>query len=93
MGRVDSFKELRLVKLRMFIAILMFLVVLVVGIGIVDYSINSVVSDTPKIEIVKVAEVSNNLYTIDFANKRYNLNTFYLSRDIQRLKKRLNEIF
>jgi hypothetical protein len=93
MGRVDSFREVRLVKLKIFLAMLLFIVLLVSGIIAADFSINSVVSDTPKVEIIKVAEVSCNLYTIDFANREYKLNTYYLCRDIERLKKRLSEIF
>lgn len=93
MGRVDSFREVRLVKLKIFLAMLLFTVLLVSGIIAADFSINCVVSDTPKVEIIKVAEASSNLYTIDFANREYKLNTYYLSRDIQRLKKRLSEIF
>lgn len=93
MGRVDSFREVRLFRLKIFLTILLFAVLLVSGIIAADFSLNSVVSDTPKVEIIKVAEASCNLYTIDFANREYKLNTYYLSRDIQRLKKRLNEIF
>jgi hypothetical protein len=93
MGRVDNFKEARFTRIKMFVAVLTFMSVLTVGIFTVDYSINSIVSDTPKLEIIKVAEASSNMYTIDFANRKYNLNTYYLSRDINKIKKRLSEIF
>lgn len=93
MGRVDNFKEVRLSKLKMFTAIFTFSAILITGIFYADYSINSVVSDTPKVAIIKVAEVSSNMYTINFANRKYQLNTYYLSRDIQKIKKRLIEIF
>jgi len=93
MGRVDNFKEARHTKLKMFTAILTFMSLLIAGIFTVDYSVNSIISDTPKLEIIKVAEASSNMYTIDYANRKYKLNTYYLSRDLQRLKKRLSEIF
>jgi hypothetical protein len=93
MGRVDNFKEARLARFKIFAAVMTFVALLVVGIFTADYSINSIVSDTPKLEIIKVAEASSSIYTIDFANRKYNLNTYYLSRDIEKIKKRLSEIF
>lgn len=93
MGRTDNFKEARFARFKIFAAVMTFMSLLVVGIFTVDYSVNSIVSDTPKLEIIKVAEASSNMYTIDFANRKYSLNTYYLSRDIKKIKKRLSEIF
>lgn len=92
MGRVEKFKEVRMTKVKFVASILLFVVILSVGIMAVDYSLNSIVTNNSTINVLKIVKVAENKLEIDFANKKYSLNTTYINRDLNRLKLRFSQL-
>jgi len=91
-GRVEKFKEARMTKFKFVSSITLFFIVLFIGIIAVDYSLNSIVINSSSINVLKIEKVSENKLEIDFANKKYNLNTTYINRDLNRLKQKLSQM-
>ena len=85
MNRVEKFRQNRQLKLKIWIAFIFFLVIILTGIAVADYSVNSIMRNERRIEIFSIKEVSGTLIQISIMNQKLDINTKYIKRDYGRL--------
>ena len=85
MNRVQKFREIRRFRMKLIFAILFTLSILLVGIGVVDYSISSLMSSEKSFGIFSVDHYKKEYCKISFFDKDLYINTKYLERDYNRL--------
>lgn len=85
MNRVQRFKEIRRFRTKLFLTILLIFSILLVGIGVVDYSISSLLNGEKGFGIFSVVHYEKEYCKISFFDKELYINTKYLERDYNRL--------
>ena len=80
--------EIRITKMKYVFSFFLFFILLVTGICAVDYSANLLMNDVPSIKIFSVAEKGAS-GEISLFNYKFSLDTTYVKRDMDRLKKTL----
>lgn len=96
MNRVQKFREMRHFKRKLILAFSFFILILFIGIGVVDYSMSSLLCGKEQFGILSVGPYGEDYYKISVFNKNLYINTKYISRDYKRLVEWLNskmEIF
>lgn len=93
MGRLERFKEIRVTRRRYILSILIFLMLMIPGICISDYSINSILRNEKRIEVVGVRNINNSYIELDLLKRKYYINIKYLFRDYENVRKRIMGIF
>ncbi|MGE5612828.1 MAG: hypothetical protein ACM3XR_00315 [Bacillota bacterium] len=91
MSRVEKYRQKRMARKRYFTALLLLAVLLAAGILMVDCSTNYLVSGR---EGVALASVDNreDCIVITVMNHKFLINTKYISRDLQNLKKKIDSL-
>lgn len=84
MNRVQKFREIRRFRMKLTFTILFTLSILLVGIGVVDYSISSLLSGDKGFGIFSVDHYKEEYCKISFFDKDLYINTKYLERDYNR---------
>lgn len=90
MNRVQKFRELRHFKLKLIFVFSFFLLTLIAGIGIVDYSMSGLMLDKEGFGIISVGPYGEDYYKISFFDNNLYINTKYISRDYNRLVQWIN---
>lgn len=85
MSRVQKFREIRRFRMKLVFAILFLLSILLVGIGVADYSISSLMSGEKGFGIFSIAHDKKEYCKISFFDKDLYINTKYLERDYNRV--------
>ncbi len=92
MGRVEKYKQLRNLRQRYVISVVIFVVLLTAGIGTADYSVNSLIGTGRGIRILNVSS-NNNKLEIDFMNQKFQFDLEYVNNDLEKLRQFLAGIF
>jgi hypothetical protein len=91
MSRLEKYKQLRSLRQRYFISVLLFLFLLVTGICIADSSINGLMSGGSGLNLFSVKKYENSLELV-FMNKKLYLNTQYIQHDLQNLRREADRL-
>lgn len=91
MSRLEKYKQLRSLRQRYFISVLLFLFLLVTGICIADSSINGLMVGSSGLNIFSVKNYEGSLQIV-FMNQKVYLNTQYIQRDLQNLRKEADRL-
>lgn len=87
--RVEKFKQLKNKRKKYIFSFILFVFLLVGGICCTDYSISSLMYNKNNIQIFSFSKLDNYIIEIDFFDKKLYFTSFYIERDYQNLKKRL----
>lgn len=93
MSRLERFKEIRAVRRRYLFSILIFFMLLIPGICISDYSVNSILKDEKRIEVVGLKNINNQYLEVNLFKIKYHINIKYLFRDYEKVKKSILGVF
>ncbi len=85
MNRVQKFREIRHFRIKLIIIFSFFILTLFVGIGAVDYSMSSLLSDEQRIHIFSIRPYGMEYCKISFFDNSLYINTEYISRDYKRM--------
>jgi hypothetical protein len=89
MKRVEKYRESRYVKRKFILSFLLFFSLTIIGLCASDYSVNNILKNEKKIKLVCIEKKDSNIYKLDILNKSIEINTTYISRDYDNLKKAL----
>jgi hypothetical protein len=92
MSRVEKYKQQRNLRHKYMLSILLFFSLLTAGICTADYSINSLLGDESRVNVI---ELKNNGTYLEFAvmNQKLYINTKYINRDLDKLKQGVSKLF
>ncbi|HHV60023.1 MAG TPA: hypothetical protein GXX49_07005 [Clostridiaceae bacterium] len=86
MTRLDFYRKLRKYRKHCFLAVILAICLLLCGLYSVDYSIGMLMGQDKHTGLFKMNYTGNSLYEFSIMNNKAYLNTFYLKREIQRIK-------
>ena len=92
MGRVEKFKQMRALRHKYFISVIIFVTLLTAGICVADYSVNSLLGVDGGLKVFSVNNSDNKLEII-FMNQQLHFNMEYLNKDMGKLRQFLADIF
>jgi len=87
MNRVQKFKELRRFKIKLTLMVFVFILILFTGIGVVDYSMSSLLKGRQSLGIFSVGAYCQDYYKVSVFDKSLYINTKYISQDYTKLLK------
>jgi hypothetical protein len=85
LNRLERFRKARITKRKYTSVLLLSLALLVLGLGTVDYAVNSIMKNVKSISIVSVKHMDSYI-ELSFLNKKLYLNTCYINEDLKKLK-------
>ncbi len=85
MNRVQKFREIRHFRIKLIIIFFVFILTLFAGLGAVDYSMSSLLSDEQRIRIFSIRPYGEEYCKISFFDNSLYINTKYISRDYKRM--------
>lgn len=85
MNRVQRFRELRHFRRKLIVTFVLFILILCVGIGVVDYSMSGLLKDENSFGIFSVSSYGEDYYRISFFDNAIYINTKYIARDCKRI--------
>ncbi len=88
MGRYDTFRSIRLFGYRVLIAVLIAAAILIAGIIISDRSYNYIISGVPETKALSV-QSSDTQTVLNIMNLKLEMNTRFISEDIERITRLL----
>lgn len=91
MNRLEKYKQLRNLRQRYLISVLLFLFLLVTGICITDSSINGLMAGGRSPGIFSINNYGSSLEVV-FMNKKIYINMQYIRRDLENLRKEADRI-
>ncbi len=91
MGRVERFRQKRILRQKYLVSLIIFILLLSIGIGAADYSVNNLLGGEKKFNIISI---NNNKPNVElfFMNQKLVLDTEYVSRDLERLRQCLSRL-
>lgn len=92
MSRLEKYRQIRINKRKFRLSMLMFLIVIITGLCIADYSINGLMKNEYAIEFVSVDKVGPSLYSINIFDYRFLINTEYVEKDFNRVRSTIGSI-
>lgn len=92
MGRVEKFRQLRNLRQKYVISILVFITLLTVGIFTADYSVNNLIGTERGLKIFNMSS-SNNIFELVFMNQKIRFDLEYVNNDLEKLRQLLAGIF
>ena len=92
MGRVEKFRQLRTVRQKYIISVIIFVTLLTVGIGTADYSINNLIGVDEGLGIFSVNN-NNSKVELVFMNQKLKFDLEYVNNDLEKLRQLLAGIF
>ncbi|MCX7842677.1 MAG: hypothetical protein N2489_06345 [Clostridia bacterium] len=93
MGRLEKFKQERRNRRIVGLSLLLFFILVISGILVADYSVNTLMRNEKHINIVSFERVGESLIHIKFMDAGIYINTTYIRRDYQRLRDALKGFF
>lgn len=91
MNRLEKYKQIRNLKQKYLLSIFLFVMLLVSGMCIADYSTNKLMGEGNGINLFTMKN-NNSYMEIIFLNQRLYINTQYINRDIGRLKNEASKL-
>jgi len=92
MGRVEKFKQLRNLRQKYIISVLIFITLLTVGICTADYSINNLIGMEQGLRIFNVSNTENKVEIV-LMNQKIELNLGYINSDLEKLRQFFSNLF
>ncbi|MCX8130998.1 MAG: hypothetical protein N3I35_12980 [Clostridia bacterium] len=92
MNRVERFKVERKFRLKCTLLIVLFLILILTGICVSDYSINTLMKNEKKISLITVKQEGSFNMSVSIMNIAIHLDTSYFSKDLKKIKEKLKEI-
>ncbi|QNU65566.1 hypothetical protein EHE19_011575 [Ruminiclostridium herbifermentans] len=90
MARKIRFRQQRIYKLKIMFVFVLFFSILFIGLLVVDLNKSYVMYGTPRIEILQIEMLENDICQINVLNSKINLNLKYIKRDINNVKSYFN---
>jgi len=91
LNRVEKFREIRKIKRKVAVSFLLFMLILLIGTGVADYSVNNLMKNEKSVNIISFHDNSE-YFEINIMNFRLYFNTTYLDRDYHRFLDFLSKI-
>jgi hypothetical protein len=85
MGRVEEFRQARQFRKKLLLALFLFLVMMIVGLCVSDYSINTLLKNSKRVELVKIENKGSTVYELSFLKRKLLIDTVYMRKDWKRL--------
>ncbi len=92
MNRVQRLKEIKARRRRLTGFTVLLFSLIFIGIGITDYSFNSLMENEKRIKIISFKNCGNSRLEISFMNKSIYMNTRFIERDLHNLKAKMLKI-
>lgn len=89
MTRYERFRELRVFKIKLSIFCIGFVIVLFTGIGVVDYSVSSLLGKQG-MEAVSITRYNKDYYRLNFFDESMYINVKYIMNDYKRFVEWIN---
>lgn len=87
MSRLEKYREIRITRKRYLLSVIIFLMLIIPGLCIVDYSVNSIMKGENRIDVLAIKNIKSQYIEITLMNRKHYINTVYLRRDYERFKK------
>ncbi|AUS95924.1 hypothetical protein CDQ84_07610 [Clostridium thermosuccinogenes] len=92
MGRVERFREIRISRRKFRLSFLFFFLLVITGLCVVDYSVNSIMKNEYSVEFVSLEREGSSLYSLNIFDHKIYINTEYVEKDFRRIKSAINSI-
>ncbi len=86
MARKIRYRKLRIYHLKILAVILIFCYVIIGGLIAVDMTKSNVMNGRPQLELVRISELSEDIYRISVFDDAFNVNLKYLKRELGKVK-------
>lgn len=86
MARKERFRNQRLYNIKIFVVSILFLIIVSGGLVVVDISKSNVLYGQPKLELIRVQEMGQDIYQLSILNNNFDINLKYLKRDIYKIR-------
>jgi len=86
LARKERFRKQRIYKLKILAVSIIALSIVSSGLIAVDINKSNVLYGRPKLELINIQEMGEDIYQLSILNIKYDINIKYLKRDIYRLK-------
>lgn len=93
MGRLERFREARIQRKRYILSAVLIAVLFLSGVCIADYSVNSLLKNEKRIDILTMQKINNYYFEINFLNQKLFINTTYIKRDFENFKGLVKQLF
>lgn len=90
MARKIRFRRQRIYKLKIAMVFVLFISVLLFGLATVDINKSYMLYGEPRLELVRVELLEQDIYRVSILNSGFSVNLKYIKRDIYNLKAHLN---
>lgn len=91
MNRLEKFRQIRQVKRKFLSIVFLCVFLLISGICIVDYSVNSLIRNNKNVGLIELKSSKSYIEVCLLNNKLY-INTSYINRDIKRIRKLVSDV-
>jgi len=91
-NRVERFRQYRHSKRKIIFIFLLFILLISTGLLVADYSVNSIMLNERKIEIISLVKLDDSYMELSLMKNKLYINTRYISRDCERLKDTLKNL-
>lgn len=92
MGRVERFRQLRLIRQRYFYSIMVFVIILTLGICAADYSVNNLLGGRKGLGFISLDNYGTYI-EVGFMNQKVKIDTEYVNKDLDRIKQQAARLF
>lgn len=86
MARKIRYRKLRIYHLKILAVILIFCYVIIGGLIAVDMTKSNVMNGQPQLELVRISELSEDIYRISVFDDAFSVNLKYLKREFGKVK-------
>lgn len=85
MSRVEKYKKIRKINKYYAIIILMFFLILFSGLHAVNNSINMLMGNNTKENLISVKYMNNSIFHLNILNRKIKVNTIYFEKELKRM--------
>jgi len=89
--RLEKYRSIRRQRRKYRCVVIFFLILLLVGLCIVDYSSNYLIKNEHRIAFVAIKSLDDYNYEICFFNKKFYISTYIIKQDIENIKNRVKK--
>lgn len=92
MRRYEKYKSERQYKRNIILSLVVFFILIAAGVGIADFSVNSILKDENSIGVIQWNNLKNNYTELEIMNKKIYINTLYIKNDYYKFKSRIKRM-
>lgn len=92
MSRVEKFRQANRLRKKYYFSIILSVFILIGGISSADLAIANLLENKNSFEFISYRKLNNSILEINFLNEKCYLNSVYIYRDYQKIKKRIQSI-